>query len=183
MTAKFNFGPFSSQKILCHSVRTPIKKYKSDKLLVTDVFATEACYSDNGRSRRTLKETAFMPQRGWKFDEIGYDFIHYSTVLLHYRWMRPDILHRLRFKQKKIFPFFFFFTLIGWTSNIKSSRLKFVVKSCSPICLTSNLSTFRWVLNETATLKWMLFLNVDLVRTNFPFFVCLILHEKYLITI
>ena len=58
-----------------------------------------------------------------------------------------------------------------------------MVKSCSPICLTSNLSTFRWVLNETATLKWMLFLNVDLVRTNFPFFVCLIFHEKYLITI
>ena len=151
MPAKFNFCPFSSQKILCDSVRTPIKKYKSDKILVTDVFATEACYSDNWRSRRTLKETAFMPQRGWKFDEIGYDFIHYSTLLLYYRWMHPDILHRLRFKQRKLFPFFF--TFIGWTSDIKSSRLKFVVKSCSPVCLTPTLNTFRWVLNETATLR------------------------------
>ena len=126
MPAKFNFCPFSSQKILCHSVRTPIKKYKSDKLLVTDVFATEACYSDNGRSRRTLKETAFMPQRGWKFDEIGYDFIHYSTVLLHYRWMRPDILHRLRFKQKKLFPFFFFFYPYPWL-NLWHKKLAFKI--------------------------------------------------------
>ena len=68
------------------------------------------------------------------------------------------------------FLFFFFFTFL------KSSRLTFVVKPCSPVCLTFNLNTFK-----QQPLGRCYFANVDLVihflkKTNFPFFASLTCH-------
>ena len=85
--------------------------------------------------------------------------------------MHPNILHILCYKQKYKYPFFFFFFTF-----LKSSRLIFVVKPYSPVCLTFNLNTFK-----QQPLGRCYFANVDLVihflkKTNFPFFASLTCH-------
>ena len=114
MPSKFNFCPLtgceSSQKIMCDSVRTSIKKYKSDKLLaVPEVSATEATGEVDAHWKKPLARLII------RWDKIRLHTLLYSIAVLKMNASRYNA-----WITSQIYIFFSFFLTFGlWHKKVR----------------------------------------------------------------